>query len=118
MSSTHPTDSYWPNIDELLHAQYGRMNPCARPPSILYGPSSPVPLQLTFSELLDYQAEVRPETLAVISHPQGRSLSFKQLRETSLLLAKRMREDGIRRGDKVAIIAGNRVEYFEVGLLC
>ena len=85
-----------------------------RPPSILYGPCAPAPLRLTFTELLDYHAEVRPRMPVAISHSQSRTLSFKQLQDRSTMLAGRMREDGVKRGDLVGIILGNRLEYFEV----
>ncbi len=85
-----------------------------RPPSIVYGPSSPVPICMTFGELLDYHAEVRGDRPAVISHVQGYTVSFKQLRARSLQLARAMAEDGVGKGDLVAISMGSRVEYFEV----
>ncbi|KJX92763.1 hypothetical protein TI39_contig5827g00003 [Zymoseptoria brevis] len=55
-----------------------------RPPSIVYGPATPVPLKMTFAELLDYNAEVRGDRPAVISDPQNLTLSFRQLRERSI----------------------------------
>lgn len=72
---------------------------------------------MTFGELLDYHAEVRPNKPAVISHVQGYTVTFKQLRDRSLQLAKAFAEDGIGKGDLVAISMGSRVEYFEVRLL-
>ena len=90
-----------------------------RPPSIVYGPSTPIPLTLTFSQLLDHNAEVRGDRPAVISHPQqGLTLSFKQLRERSIKLARAMSQDGIGKGDLVAISLGSRVEYFETFFAC
>jgi mevalonyl-CoA ligase len=88
--------------------------PDNRPPSIVYGPSSPVPLELTFGQLLDHNAEVRGDKPAVISHVQGYTASWKQLRSRSLQLAQALSKDGIRKGDLVAIALGSRVEYFEV----
>lgn len=85
-----------------------------RPPSIVYGPSQPIPLTLTFSELLDYHVEVNGDRPAVISHPQdGLTLSFRQLRERSIQLARAMAKDGIGKGSLVAISLGSRTEYFE-----
>jgi non-ribosomal peptide synthetase component F len=89
-----------------------------RPPSIVYGPSTPVPLTMTFSELLDYNAEVRGERPAIISDPQNLTMSFKQLRERSIKLARAMSKDGIGKGDLVAISLGSRVEYFETYFAC
>jgi len=84
-----------------------------RPPSIVYGPTAPVTLTMTFSELLDHHVEVRGDQPAVISHPQGITLSFRQLRDRSVQLAQAMAQDGVGKGDLVAISLGSRVEYFE-----
>lgn len=85
-----------------------------RPPSIVYGPAAPRPLTMTFGELLDYHAEVRPNKPAIISHVQGYTISWSQLRDRSLQLARAFAQDGIKKGDLVAISMGSRVEYFEV----
>ena len=94
--------------------------PDTRPPSIVYGPAAPRPLTLTFGELLDHHAEVRPNKPAIISHVQGYTISWSQLRKRSLQLARAFAQDGIAKGDLVAISMGSRVEYFEVisSLLC
>lgn len=89
-----------------------------RPPSIVYGPSTPVPLAMTFSELLDHNVEVRGDRPAVISEPQGQTLTFRRLRERSIRLARAMAKDGIGKGDLVAISLGSRVEYFETFYAC
>lgn len=89
-----------------------------RLPSIVYGPATPVPLKMTFAELLDYNAEVRGDRPAVISDPQDLTLSFRQLRERSIRLARAMANDGIGKGDLVAISLGSRVEYFETYFAC
>ena len=86
----------------------------AKPLSIVYGPSAPNPLNMTFGELLDHHANVRGNQPAVISHLQDHTLSFKQLRSRSLQLARAMAKDGVKKGDLVAISLGSRVEYFEV----
>lgn len=90
-----------------------------RPPSIVYGPSAPVPLTMTFSELLDHHAEVRGDRPAVISHPQqGKIMSFRELKDRSIKLARAMAKDGIGKGDLVAISLGSRTEYFETFYAC
>jgi non-ribosomal peptide synthetase component F len=85
-----------------------------KPPSIVYGPAAPEPLSMTFGELLDHHAEVRSDKPAVISHVQGKTISFKDLRLRSLQLARAFSADGIGKGDLVAISLGSRIEYFEV----
>ncbi|EME41478.1 hypothetical protein DOTSEDRAFT_176641 [Dothistroma septosporum NZE10] len=103
----------------VASVEYEKQAQDERPPSIVYGPSMPVPLTLTFSQLLDHNAEVRGDRPAVISHPQqGLTLSFRQLRERSIKLARAMSQDGIGKGDLVAISLGSRVEYFETFFAC
>ena len=87
-------------------------------PSIVYGPRAPVPLTLTFGELLDHHAEVRPDSPAVISHVQSCTISFRQLRDRSIKLAKAMSKAGISRGNLVGIISGTRYEYLEIFFAC
>ena len=85
-----------------------------RRPSIVYGPRAPIPLTLTFGQLLDHHAEERPDSPAVISHVQNCKVSFRQLRDRSINLAKAMAEAGIGKGSLVGIISGTRYEYLEV----
>ena len=102
--------------DEQSQEEESKSNaaPDTRPPSIVYGPAAPRPLTMTFGELLDYHAEVRPNKPAVISHVQGYTISWSQMRDRSLQMARALSQDGIGRGDLVAISMGSRVEYFEV----
>lgn len=88
-----------------------------RPPSLVYGPRFPIPLTLTFGQLLDHQAETRPDSPAVISHVQGCAVSFRRLRDRSIALATAMAEAGIEKGSLVGIISGTRYEYLEVSVL-
>lgn len=88
-----------------------------RRPSIVYGPQAPVPLELTFGELLDHHVDVRPDSPAVISHVQNCIVSFRQLRDRSNKLAAAMAQAGIRKGSLVGIISGTRYEYLEASLV-
>ena len=96
----------------------GHLRQDERPPSIIHGPATPVPLTLTFSELLDHHVHVRGEQTAVLSHPQGLTVSFRKLSDRSVQLARAMAQDGIGKGDLVAISLGSRVEYFETFFAC
>ncbi|KAL1583524.1 hypothetical protein WHR41_07728 [Cladosporium halotolerans] len=89
-----------------------------RPPSILYGPTTPVPLQMPFGDLLDYHVEVRGDRPAVISHPQGLTLSWRQLSDRSIKMASALAKDGVGKGSLVAISLGSRAEYFETFFAC
>jgi hypothetical protein len=61
-----------------------------RPPSIVHGPATPVPLNMTFGELLDYHVEFRGDQPAVISHSQEMTISWRQLSERSIKMARVM----------------------------
>ena len=86
--------------------------------SIVYGPATPVPLTMNFGELLDYHVEVRGDHPAVISHPQDKRLSWRQLSDRSIKLARALAEDGVGKGSLVAISLGSRTEYFETFFAC
>jgi mevalonyl-CoA ligase len=86
-------------------------------PSIVYGPRAPEPLTLTFGQLIDHHAEVRPDAPAVISHVQDRTISYKELRDRSIDLAKAMKGAGIGKGSYVGIVSATRIEYLEVRCL-
>lgn len=85
--------------------------------SIVYGPRTPVPLTLTFGQLLDHNAEVRPDSPAVISHVQNCTITYRQLSDRSIKLAKAMAHAGVGKGSLVGIVLATRYEYLEVGPL-
>lgn len=85
-----------------------------KPLSIIYGPRAPVPLTLTFGQLLDHHADRTPDNPAVISHVQGRTISYGELRDRSIKLAKAMSKAGVKKGSLVGIICATRIEYLEV----
>lgn len=98
---------YLPNNEIMSHN--------SRPPSIVYGPATPVPLRMTFTELLDHNAVVHGDRPTVISDPQSKTLSFQELRDRSIQLARAMSRDGVGKGDLVAISLGSRTEDLETG---
>lgn len=85
-----------------------------RPLSIVHGPNAPLPLTMTFGELLEHHASTRGAMPAVISDPQNRIVSFTELHQRSDRLAAAMAHAGIGKGDLVSIAMGSRFEYFEV----
>lgn len=99
---------------ERVPAEKSEQPSTPQPQSIVYGPSAPVPITMTSGQLLDYHVELRGDRPAVISHVQGYTASWKQLKNRSLQLARAMSKDSIGKGDLVAISMGSRVEYFEV----
>lgn len=84
--------------------------------SIVKGPTSPPLLQTTIGGLLEEQAAKFPDRLAVISTWQSERVTFKELDRRSEVIAKGLLDAGLRSGQTVGIMAGNRVEYFEVVL--
>jgi mevalonyl-CoA ligase len=83
-------------------------------PSILHGPSAPVPVSLPFGDLLARHARERGSNPAVISHHQDVTLTFQKLHERSDMLASAFLASGVNKGEKVAIMLGSRTEYLEV----
>lgn len=73
---------------------------------------------MPFGELLDYHVEARGDSPAVISHPQGLIVTWRQLSERSIKMARALSQDGIGQGDLVAISLGSRIEYFETFFAC
>jgi fatty-acyl-CoA synthase len=58
-------------------------------------------------------AAVTPDKPAVVLADTGRTLSYADLEERSIRLARVFADAGLRRGDHVAILADNAVEVFE-----
>lgn len=62
----------------------------------------------------DEQAERYGDKPALIVPWQGARLSFRQLADRSWEVAERLFDLGLRHGDRVGIMAGNRFEYLVV----
>lgn len=86
-------------------------------PSIVYGPSAPQPVPLTFGNLLAQHVKKQPSRPAIISHQQNVTLTYRDLDIRSTALAKAFAHYGVRRGDSVAIMLGSCTEYIEVILI-
>lgn len=70
------------------------------------------PYSRTIFELLCEQADKAPEELAVVDGAQR--VSFSQLATSASCLAAGMQTQGIRRGDRVGLLASNRIEWLEI----
>ena len=70
------------------------------------------PYSRNLFDLLEEQGERHPAQLAVIDGE--RSFTYAQLAERALRAAAAMRKAGVRKGDRVAILISNRVEWLEV----
>lgn len=94
-------------------------------PSISAGPVDSALLTLTLGDQLRSSVQQHPNKLAVVSHWQKRRLTYSDLDQQSSLLARALLARGISKGDRVAILAGNCVEYVvffyaaaKIGAIC
>src|SRR6516162_5802495 len=74
------------------------------------------PLSRTAFELLCEQAASAPARPAAIA--LGASVTYAALEARARVVARRMREAGVRRGDRVGLLSDNRVEWLEVLFAC
>lgn len=86
-------------------------------PSIIHGPPSEV-VPETFGELLRRQALQNGSRLLVHADHQARGLTFAEADVRSEALARGLAQLGIRKGDPVAVLMGNVVEYIELFFAC
>ena len=82
--------------------------------SIKYGPTSPPLLKLTFGKLLQQRAQHNAKDVALISHHQNEALTYEDLHRRSNDLAAALVGLGVVKGDRVAVMLGNRSEYVDV----
>lgn len=82
--------------------------------SVIRGPSNPPLQNLTFGELTRRQSRKHTDEVAVISQHQNEIITYSQLHKYSDNLAAGMIDLGIKRGDRVAVLLGNRSEYVHV----
>lgn len=86
--------------------------------SLIHGPAQPVDVDKTFGNLIREQAKNRPDDLLVASHHQRKSLTYAQTNERSDNLARGLVSLGVKKGDRVAIVMGNEIEYVETFFAC
>jgi non-ribosomal peptide synthetase component F len=80
-------------------------------PSIVHGPSYPPLATLTLSGLLDLQCRRYGSRECVVMPWTGARWTYDNLREHSINLAKVLFDMGVRRGDRIGIMAGNSERY-------
>lgn len=74
-------------------------------------------MNLTLGELTRRQSLKQANRVAVISQHQNEEVTYSQLHERSDDLAAGMIALGVKRGDRIAVMLGNRSEYVDVGLI-
>lgn len=78
------------------------------------GPHSPPLKHVTLAQLLQEQVLLNGDGEAVVSAWQNIRWTYRDLHEKSNTLAKCFYALGIRKGDRMAIMAGNCAEYVAV----
>lgn len=86
--------------------------------SVFHGPRNPPLLELTLADFLDYQCLYFGDDEAIVTPWNGTRWKYHDLQQHSIYLARYMLDNGITAGDRVAILAGNRVEYASVFFAC
>ena len=87
-------------------------------PSVFHGPADPPLVTVTLGEFLDLQCARYGDREALVFPWTGTRWTYNDLQEESSKLARYLSSQGIRPGDRVAILAGNRVEYASVFFAC
>lgn len=86
--------------------------------SVFHGPQNPPLLDLTLGDFLDYQCLYFGNDEAIVTSWDGQRWTYHDLQQHSIFLARYLLDNGIGAGDRVAILAGNRVEYASVFFAC
>ena len=67
---------------------------------------------------IGYQADVRPESVALIDDFTDRTFTYAQLDERVRRMAVWLAGQGVGRGDRVAFLAANTTDIYEVLFAC
>ncbi|MGW6642313.1 AMP-binding protein [Streptomyces iakyrus] len=78
--------------------------------------TDPTPMYATLCDAFQHTAAVAPDTVAVRTVGATRTVTWRALAEDVRLLAAGLAGLGVRRGDTVALMMTNRVEFFPVDL--
>lgn len=82
--------------------------------AIFNGPQDPELLEWNTAELLDAQAMRYGEQVALVSLQQNTRLMYGHLRTAVRELSARLVDSGVCPGDRIAVLAGNSVEFVQV----
>ncbi|KXT11675.1 hypothetical protein AC579_7041 [Pseudocercospora musae] len=86
--------------------------------SLFHGPADPPLVTLALADLLDLQCQHYGERECIVIPWNGTRWTYLDLQEQSSQLARYLQARGIRPGDRVSILAGNRAEYAAVFFAC
>lgn len=82
--------------------------------AIVHGPSEPALVDWTLADLLDEQCTIAGDKQCLIVPFSETDWTFSQLRDRARNLAKGLLALGVKRGDRIGILAGNCEEYVTV----
>ncbi|KAF2654664.1 acetyl-CoA synthetase-like protein [Lophiostoma macrostomum CBS 122681] len=86
--------------------------------SFIAGPTSPSLLQWTLNDVLHQRCLDQADDVAVISQQQDEHYTYGQLQDRSTQLAAGLNALGVRQGDRVGVLLGNRAEYVDILFAC
>lgn len=89
-----------------------------QPLSFLTGPTDPPLLSLTLASLLDLQALRFASSEFLVFPWTGARWSFERLKAESVALAKGLVALGVRKGDRVGVMAGDCEEFVALVFAC
>lgn len=84
--------------------------------SLVHGPQQPALWNTSLGRLIDHQGARFSDRPAVIVPWQNARFSYRQLCEQSKVVATALLRMGLRHGDCIGVMGGNRHEYVEVFL--
>src|SRR5690625_1109973 len=84
--------------------------------SLVHDPHHLPSAQRTLPGLLQWRADTAPERTLV--HISGKDWTVAQLQDVVARRATALQAAGVTRGDRVALLVGNRAEFLEVALAC
>ena len=73
---------------------------------------------MNLADITSKWANLDPSRPALVDIPSGRRVAFGELEEAVLRLANGLLRLGLAKGDRVAVLAKNSIEYFEVYYAC
>ena len=75
-------------------------------------------MTVKYYDWVEYQSNFRPKKIAIKEISNGRETSYYELNQRSKSLAGWLQNKGLKKGDRVAILAHNCAEVFELEFAC